>query len=449
MSNKSRILSFCFALVLAESVFASGLRILDSVSIKQDEASRRVTVTYSLAGEPGIVTFSVQTNDAVAGWVDVGGEAVSCVYGDVNRVVSNTESESSLVWIPDDTWPDKHIQNGSLRAVVTVWPIDNPPDYAVVEPRMQNCVFYYANAQSLPGGATNEIYRKGKYLLRRIHATGARFTMGSGVNEPNREPFSGTKETPHLVTFTNDFYIGVFEVTQDQYRLSDATWNAYFYFTNLPYSAELPITGVDYAELRGSSESDGGKWSPDNPLSVAHKVSATSFFGRLRAMTNIDFDLPTEAEWEFACRAGTTSPTYAGGIHNAENLDKIAWYSGNARSTDCAVAFPTSASVLEAGTLPRPGGLKKPNDWGLYDMIGNVQEWCLDNAWKDLGSESAVAPMGSATSSASSSRITRGGSYCDGIEYNRAAYRYYATAAAHKVWNGFRVACPCPLTKKW
>lgn len=449
MLKKLSIVPFCIVLVSTEAVFASEPRIIDSVSVKQDEDTHRVTVSYSLKNEPGIVTFSVQTNDSVAGWVDVGGEAVSCVYGDVNRVVTNTESASSLIWIPDDTWPDKYIANGTLRAVVTVWPTNNPPDYAVVEPRMQNCVFYYANAESLPGGVTNEIYRKGKFLLRRIRATGARFTMGSGVNEPGREPFAGTKETPHLVTFTNDFYIGVFEVTQDQYRLSDAAWNAYFYFTNLPYSAELPITGVDYAELRGSSTSDGGKWSPENSLSVAHMVAANSFFGKLRAMTNIDFDLPTEAEWEYACRAGTASPTYAGGIHNAENLDKIAWYKGNALSEDCAIALPTSESVLEGGVLPRPGGLKKPNDWGLYDMIGNVQEWCLDYAWKDLGSDSVVAPMGSATPSADSSRITRGGSYCDGIEDNRAAYRYYATTAAHKVWNGFRVACPCPLTKKW
>ncbi|MBR3922319.1 MAG: hypothetical protein IKJ45_04345, partial [Kiritimatiellae bacterium] len=285
--HKSKIV--CTALLAATLSAAAGPRIVDSeVEMAQDSGTRRVTVSYSLSGEPGIVTFSLQTNSTESGWVDVGGEAVWRVYGDVNRVVTNTTSESSFTWIPDDTWPDKLITDGSLRGVVKVWPTNDPPDYAVIEQGIKCGISYYADAESVPGGVTNSVYKRNKFLMRRIHATGARFTMGSPLDQSGDVVF---KETPHLVTLTNDFYIGVFEVTQDQFRLTETEWDLYFYFTNLPYSAVLPLTGIDYVEIRGGSASDGGLWSSNVSPSEGHKVADGSFLWKLRARTGVEFDI--------------------------------------------------------------------------------------------------------------------------------------------------------------
>ena len=446
--NKSK--TICVGIwAVALSAVAAGPRIVDSeVEMAQDSGTRRVTVSYSLSGEPGIVTFAVQTNSANSGWVDVGGKAVSYVYGDVNRVVTNVATQSSFVWIPDDVWPDRLIANGTLRGVVTVWPTNDPPDYAVVEPRIKGGISYYANAESLPGGVTNSIYRRGKFLMRRIHATGKRFTMGAPFDESGTVTF---KETPHVVTLTNDFYIGVFEVTQEQGRISGVSWDTYFYFTNLPYSAELPLTGIDYTEIRGPSTSVGGMWSSKISPQEGHKVTENSFLGRLRLMTGVEFDIPTEAEWEFACRAGTTGPTYAGWMYDDQLLDEIAWFAENSKNDDNSIAYPNDEHSRDSGTLPHPGGLKKPNAWGLYDMLGNVSEWCLDYPEVDFGSASVVAPMGAEESynATSIKRIIRGGSHMTSRASLRAAARSDTTVASHKSFNGVRLTCPCPPNAKW
>ena len=275
--HKSKIV--CTALLAVTLSAAAGPRIVDSeVEMAQDSGTRRVTVSYSLSGEPGIVTFSLQTNSTESGWVDVGGEAVWRVYGDINRVVTNTTSESSFTWIPDDTWPDKLITDGSLRGVVKVWPTNDPPDYAVIEQGIKGGISYYADAESVPGGVTNSVYKRNKFLMRRIHATGARFTMGSPLDQSGDVVFM----SPARAAF-------------DQF--TETEWDLYFYFTNLPYSAELPLTGIDYVEIRGGSASDGGLWSSNVSPSEGHKVADGSFLWKLRARTGVEFDIPTEAEW--------------------------------------------------------------------------------------------------------------------------------------------------------
>ncbi len=445
--HKSKIV--CTALLAATLSAAAGPRIVDSeVEMAQDSGTRRVTVSYSLSGEPGIVTFSLQTNSTESGWVDVGGEAVWRVYGDVNRVVTNTTSESSFTWIPDDTWPNKLITDGSLRGVVKVWPTNDPPDYAVIEQGIKGGISYYADAESVPGGVTNSVYKRNKFLMRRIHATGARFTMGSPLDQSGDVVF---KETPHLVTLTNDFYIGVFEVTQDQFRLTETEWDLYFYFTNLPYSAELPLTGIDYVEIRGGSASDGGLWSSNVSPSEGHKVADGSFLWKLRARTGVEFDIPTEAEWEFSCRAGKSSIIYNSTLLTSDAASEIAWFAENSKSDDNSIAYPNDSYSRESGTLPRPVGLKKPNAWGLYDMLGNVSEWCLDYPELDFSGAHVTAPMGASSSynSTSTKRIIRGGSHLTALGSLRTAARSDTTVTSHKSFNGVRLTCPCPPNSKW
>ena len=102
-----------------------------------------------------------------------------------------------------------------------------------------------------------------------------------------------------------------------------------------------------------------------------HKVSTDSWLGKLRAKTGVDFDLPTDAQWEFACRAGTTTVLYNGDFTSSNfstYLNPIAWYNSN-----------------RGGYMWHPVGFKLPNAFGLYDMIGNGREMCLDRYAADYG----------------------------------------------------------------
>jgi formylglycine-generating enzyme required for sulfatase activity len=153
------------------------------------------------------------------------------------------------------------------------------------------------------------------------------------------------------------------------------------------------------------------KWPASNA------VDSTSCLGKLRSWTGLDFDLPTEAQWEYACRAGTTT-TYSYG--NSANGSYM-WYGDN-----------SSWTTHEVGT-------KQPNPWGLYDMHGNVFEWCLD--WYGTLSY-GTDPKGS---SSGASRMLRGGclycgcSYFD-VSFCASSYRIYGDPpdAGNNV--GFRLA---------
>ncbi|MBR5946021.1 formylglycine-generating enzyme family protein, partial [bacterium] len=235
------------------------------------------------------------------------------------------------------------------------------------------------------------------------------FTMGSPTNELGRSE----DELQHEVTLTKPFYAGVFEVTQKQYELVTG---------DNPSDTEgetHPVESVSYDMIRG--EEKGALWP------ASSEVDEESFFGILRAKSNLGFDLPTEAQWEFACRAGTTTSLNDG--NNITNvvedgfLNKLGRYSYNIDEDEDPHA--------EVGSY-------LPNFWGLYDMHGNVSEWCLD--WWDEDEEWSSDPMtdpkGAETGE---SRVIRGGSWDDYATDCRSAYRYYDPSNADDDCYGFRV----------
>ena len=197
-------------------------------------ANRLVTITYQLTDAPAVVTLDIQTNantSAAAndpGWTSIGGAAICNARGDVWRMVGNDLAQGqtfsgTITWQPDQTWkgPDENgfkIAANGARARVTAWPLDNTPDYmavdvsAAAQPGTQT---YYPAADFVPGGVTNGLYKTTKLLMRKIMAKGVEWTMGSTTLETqNRQ---AAREATHQVTLTNNYYIGVYEVTQSQW----------------------------------------------------------------------------------------------------------------------------------------------------------------------------------------------------------------------------------------
>ena len=209
------------------------------------------------------------------------------------------------------------------------------------------------------GGFNVDAYKTTKLVMRRIDP--GTYKMGGSVS----------------TTITRPFYIGLFEVTQKQWSLVTGSNPAHDCGDGDTY----PVYNVSYNAIRGSS--NGAKW----PSSSA--VDSSSFLGKLRARTGIDFDLPTEAQWEYACRAGTTTTYYWGDSMNGN----YAWYADNSSSKT------------------HPVGGKTANAWGLYDMSGNVCEWCLDWMGSLVGGSD---PKGNAEGT---SRVLRGG-YWDSSAYS-------------------------------
>ena len=200
------------------------------------------------------------------------------------------------------------------------------------------------------------------------------------------EDKGGTDYPMHRVTISKPFWLGKYEVTHKQ-----------------------------WAAVMGSypSEFDGNVERPANEVSWA---DCQAFIRKLNALTRMHFRLPTEAEWEYACRAGT-SDAFAG------ELSQIAWTREN--------------TALSGQVLPLPVGLKKPNSWGLHDMHGNVWEWCEDRYDENYYQRSPERdPPGPANGPA---RVLRGGCWLSFQQYCGSAYRYSLPPTDRVPIVGFRL----------
>ena len=277
-------------------------------------------------------------------------------------------------------------------------------------------------------GVTNvPEYKTSKMVMRKIPAKNVTFRMGIGAKTYSTSACSGSV----MVTLTNDFYLGVFEVTEEQYKRMTAVNGE---LGTSPSSAgdAYPVGSLSYNSLRG----DPASWS-DWP-GDQHAVASGTAIAKLRAnMPGCLFDLPTEAQWEYACRAGTTNDLYVGFYVGGEAnfmaaMGDLAWYASN---SDSAV---------------HPVGMKRPNAFGLYDMLGNIKEHCRDLiAGTGTGdaqdppalSGEATEPYGMAEGTAASWNINvRGGAYNLGYAYCTAhARRQNHKRSTSPVAGGFRL----------
>ncbi|MDO5318044.1 MAG: formylglycine-generating enzyme family protein [bacterium] len=223
---------------------------------------------------------------------------------------------------------------------------------------------------TLPGGATMEL----------IWCPPGSFTMGSPTSEQGRYD----DEELHEVILTKGFWLGKYEVTQRQ-------WES--------------VMGTNPSRFQ----------SPDRPVENVSWEDCQAFIRTIReASPDLKVRLPTEAEWEYACRAGTESAYSGSGV-----LGDMGWYNDNSQGETHVV------------------GQKQANAWGLHDMHGNVWEWCSD-VFDSYPEDSVQDPVGPKSGA---SRVSRGGNWSTFARYCRSAYRAGRLPSNHYDGLGFRLCC--------
>ena len=419
--------------------------VVSDVSYVQSSNNKTVAISYELANGPAIVTLDLTTNRTSIGSAYV----QNTLSGAVNRVVAN--GRHTIWWHPLEAWPSNKVESGSVRFAVKAWSTADPPDYMVVnllaDTGGEDRVRYYATTNDLPGGLLdNQVYRKTSLVMRRIRAKGIPWTMGSSVSEHGRQ----AREDQHIVTMTNDYWISIFPVTQKQFT----TVYGAFTFSWKKNAEMRPAETLSLARLRHGS-SDTVNWSNHWP----NPPGDGSFLKKLNDRTGLSFDLPGDAQWEYACRAGTHDNQWGDGTyytisttHSTEDtaanlpgryqVDGVVW-------NGSAYAWPSrDTTEPEDGGTPIVGSYA-PNRWGLYDMHGGVWEFVLDHPQTDIsaltkGEVNANGHWLLDGSGTSDNCIMRGGNCGSNGEWwkARSASRWFSTAAnSQTIIFGFRVVC--------
>ena len=376
------------------------------------EGSGAVKITYDLEGEPGIVLLDIKS-----GGSSIGDVKVAQAVGDVNRKIA--PGEGKTIW-----WSCSKESLGvddaaSLSAVVTAYSLDNPPEVLVLDLANTNGYMFYKSLAALPdGGLKNDIYRTSKLVMKKVPAKGVTFLCGSSADNP------ASRYKPYLASFTYDYYLGIYPITQGQQLFIDGQTHSQF--TSGEDAALRPVDKVKWTEIRYWVD-----WpNAEGVFSHDHiKVTQNSFLAKFRRF-GLPIDLPTSTEWEYACRAG--KPTLFGnGTDNEAGMDRMGWYSDN------------------AGGTTHPVGRKDPNDWGFYDMHGNVWEWCLDRyRHEELANRTTIRTdyPGEATytpgynNAYHSNKVQRGGSFGDSaVVCASHAFRNLGMDAGPSSPNGYRI----------
>lgn len=368
---------------------------------------RSVVINYNLTSENAESVFAVKFYGS-----EDGGKTtfVLSERGNINGEGSNGvvtgQGVHKAIWMPDESFYQTVKKDFKIKVEANL-----QPTYMVIDLSGGTKATSYAVSymESEPEGGWTDEYKTGKMVFRLIPP--GNFMMGSPEDELGRY----SNETLHEVTLTKTFYIGVFQCTQKQYELITGFKNDVF--TGDTRAADF----VRYSKIRGNNK--GSLWPYNN------EVDEDSFLGILRGKVNMDLDLPTEAQWEYACRAGTATALNDGNnltnIFSDGNLNKLGRYKFDRNDGKGGYnGFHTSV------------GNYLPNTWGLYDMHGNVWEWCLDCYSDDLGSAPVKDPTGPF---GGEQHVVRGGAYYQNADCCRSAWRSHFSSTSDGESKGFRL----------
>ena len=232
--------------------------------------------------------------------------------------------------------------------------------------------------------------------LKLVQIPGGNFLMGNNMGKANEKPAKQIQ--------VSGFWMGAYEVTHDQY-------NVFFRDENLSQGSKVDAVTrptAQYIDLSWNMGKEGGY--PMNSMSVD---AAMMFCKWLWQQTGLFYRLPTEAEWEYACKAGSNG-NYSFG-NDTKLLGQYAWFKGNSKGKYQKV------------------GTKKPNQWGLYDMHGNVAEWTMDQYDSSFMSKLNVGQLDPVSFPTSRyPRSIRGGSYMDDAPILKASYRSFSIPGWNK-----------------
>lgn len=431
------------------------------VELKQC-SPRRAEISYVLSGAPAIVLLDLQTNtlaDASGDWVSVGAEAIfgadnSCTCG-ANTLVAENGPHKINIRSP-------FFSGGAGVAPLRVRPVlkavvpGNAPTYLVVRLAEQLGAkdrLMWFDEGSLPGGVLgNEDYRQTSLLLKRVWAKNVTFAAGRAFDLPSSTTGSITWP-PHAFTFTNDFYMGVFEFTQKQWETVMGSAAQANYKVQ---GAMRPMEGVSFYDIRENAENQADERyeypaspCPDSLLGKLRGLTACAFFP-----SGVDFDLPFESEWEYACRAGLPEGYWNNGVEPKRECEVDANMPGR------CYAHGTPAGSVSPSVGPEGGtaicGTYEPSCWGFYDFHGNVYEWCLDWSVLDItqlaGLVNAQGKYLADGVTVGENRAVRGGScqnhdsYCKTHQrYKASTTIYYRAPETRASAVGFRIKCRAGL----
>jgi len=412
----------CGAVALASAwMLQAAEPVLSDVAVAQDPTNGLLEVAYTLTGAPAIVLVDIEKDGK-----SVGAMRPESFIGDVTAYSTQIVQPGTgrvAKWNPKLEYP---ALDGSVTAVVRAWPVDAPPDIMVLDLKT-GAMQYFLSTNAVPGegNVQNAAYKTDKMAFRRIPAGGVKWRMGASGK-------TSGEQTAHMVTLTKDFYLGIFECTQAQFGNLRPVKCA----TYTTQGALRPCDSVSYQMIRGTSAGIAS-WPNTTDPTAAHAVDEVSFFGRLRPLAKgACFDLPTEAQWEYACRGGSLNYYYAGSYSDT-TAAKIARYGQNSGKIATGDKVPTDCDPSQATAIV---GSYQPNAFGLYDMLGNVLERCLDRYVADLGTDDVTDPVGATAAAVPNAYVTRGGCWRDPFNYFSASTRGNTSCSDVYQSRGFRVA---------
>ena len=364
-----RLTTFAFT---CTALAAGAYSLIDSASVTWTQTRNgTVTVGYTLTGAPAYVSTEFLTNG-----VSVGAAGQVGLSGDVNRIVQ--PGTHRFVWqMQDDALVKTKLPEGSWSVKLTATDFRRLSTYMAVNLADGSMVFYAAT-NDIPGGVGDAKWKTTHMLLRRIPAANVTARLGLGLGDYKNSSYNYAP--PYERTFAEDFYMAIYETTQGQsFALGDSTTSTcgQTSFNSLNNATHKAVHATDW------------QWHPvDNATWARATTVAATLTARAKANggDGLVFAVPDEDQWEYACRAGCSKDAFFGARQK----------SYSAKVNDYIVNFQTAKSYYGGdqggGFHPSysdaiPVGLKLPNAWGLYDMLGNVCEWCAatcggNNVWR-------------------------------------------------------------------